>query len=996
MKSPKLLLVLLLFPLAFLAQEVGRGSVSTQTANSEPGNKHALIIGISNYESTDLTLNYANADASLFRDYLQNIVGVDQSRLTYLADQDATSLRITNELRKLNKTTESGDVVYLYFAGHGDVVDDFGQKEGFLLTVDSNANQEYYGNTGVVPLRILNLVTNSLTEKGVEVVLILDACRSGFVFEEGAQKNLQTVNNSFERSIKFLSCEPDQLSYESEKLKHGYFTYYLVLGLMGAADNLVQNNRLEYFELQQFLKQQVEGETQKKQGPLVISRNSSDDFGEVNSEIKNQALESIKNNSGIETAIAARGTTKTDEIRNSIENAVIDAFNSALSSRNYYGSDESAYELFRKAEKNPELSADFIEQLRYALVGALSISAQGLISEYISGQEILPKGKVFSEHAHYMKLCEELIDKDHYMINSVQTSRMFLEAYATIRQRNFSNYPVAKQNLLKALKIEERAAYIHNALGIIYRFEEKIDSSIYHYKRAKELIPTWSYPVSNLGLAYYDKHQNAKARELYDEALSMRGAKSSILNNLGVISKEEGKYTEAENYYQQSLEAEPNGVVPLKNLGNLYKERGNLKKAQEYLQEVTELDSTYVYGLYDLAIFLSDNNIDTNRAEALLKQAIRLEPFFAQGYARLGDFYRRKSTDQESKNKADSLYRRAVELDPFYEWAYAGRGWLLNSRGKKEEAVRSFEDGIAMNHNSSKMLYYFGNFLKNGIKDFEGAERIYKEAIEMDPDYINTYEGLIDLFIKTNRSDLAINQADALLKRNPQAPTLWNLLGDSHFAKEESEQAVVAYRKAIESDSTFAKAYANLAYNLIDLNKYDEAAENYKKAVEFNPISNSMVAFSGYLSSKARAMKREGDIDKEGELLLLAFKINPTERTRFDIASYYYTNDQPRRAYIITSDKDGMVLSKSWQLKYLELSTKIFIDLEDYEMARVTFEELSKMKNTDRSVLKALLKPKDSGVFGDGLKTIVSPLYLKDTYLEKNFSKKTIKKIKEL
>jgi uncharacterized caspase-like protein len=73
--------------------------------------------------------------------------------------------------------------------------------------------------------------------RGVEVTLIADACRSGAVFSADANTMMSWDYNR--NAVTMVSCQHDQFSEESEKYGagHGAFTYYLVQGLMGLADN---------------------------------------------------------------------------------------------------------------------------------------------------------------------------------------------------------------------------------------------------------------------------------------------------------------------------------------------------------------------------------------------------------------------------------------------------------------------------------------------------------------------------------------------------------------------------------------------------------------------------------------------------------------------------------------------------------------------------------------------------------------------------------------
>ena len=80
----------------------------------------------------------------------------------------------------------------------------------------------------------------------------------------------------FENSTKILSCGPNELSFESADLGHGYFTYYLVKGLVGNADSNTDNS-LQYRELDDYLYDNVYTTVSKKhkqnQTPVLRTQN---------------------------------------------------------------------------------------------------------------------------------------------------------------------------------------------------------------------------------------------------------------------------------------------------------------------------------------------------------------------------------------------------------------------------------------------------------------------------------------------------------------------------------------------------------------------------------------------------------------------------------------------------------------------------------------------------------------------------------------------------
>ena len=890
-------LVFLVLSFFGFGQDEARGSIAKNISPATNGVKRALIVGISDYQSDAMKLNFADDDAAFFKDYLSNVEQIPDSRLAYLTDDEAISFNIMVELKKLMTESQAGDTVYLFFAGHGDVVDDFGDEEGFLLAADVNEDRNYYGTQGVVPLKIINRVITKVTEKGAKVILVLDACRSGFLYKEGAQKNLETFNNNFQNSTKFLSCGPDQLSYESKEIGHGFFTYYLVLGLMGAADHIVQDNKIQYFELEMFLDSNVKLETNDKQVPVVWNQKATDVFREITPFDKEFALNEIKNSSNVKNALASRGVSEVTEASESItENLVVQQFNEALSAQNYYGNNESALEVFYRGEKENLVAAEVSNRMRYTIVNALSSNAQLLINTYIGGAEVLPNGDTFISRAKDLEICLSLLDIDDFGYDRFLTSKLFLEAYSVIRSRNYSNYPLAKKKLEEALVIEDRAAYIHNALGIILNHEEQYELAQKHYDKAKELIPTWSFPVNNSGGNFLDKYQYRKAKNNYEKALELKGSYGTALNNLGVVSERQGEYHKAEFYYLRAKEVEQESATAIRNLGNLYRNRGNIRKAITFYKEALAKDSLDVYTYYSYSDLLNDNNINTEKAESLLKKAIKLEPYFSRGHAEYADLLRRYPRNENSLKEADSLYDFAIKNDPFYAWGYAGRAWLYHKQKQTDKALASFHKGIDVNSYKARPYYYLANYYGDGLKNNMKAEEYYKKAIAIDSFYLPAYEKLVSIYYKTDKTDKSLALINDLLKWNSDAPDAFNLLGRTYFARQEYNKAIDAFNQTLEIDSTYAKGYTNLSYSLAQTGNYKEAAVAFKSANKFNPYKNNVSTFVDLLLNEARKMNRENLSNDAEDLLVIANSMEFNLKSNFALAEHYYLNDESERA----------------------------------------------------------------------------------------------------
>src|SRR5690606_30940587 len=112
------------------------------------------------------------------------------------------------------------------------------------------------------------IVKSLSLQQGVEVVLITDACRAGKLAGDDFDGNhivAKTLAESFGKEIKMLSCKQDELSQEGPQWGggRGAFSFYLVEGLMGLADQ-GQDGEVSVREIRNYLEEQVYTDTRGK------------------------------------------------------------------------------------------------------------------------------------------------------------------------------------------------------------------------------------------------------------------------------------------------------------------------------------------------------------------------------------------------------------------------------------------------------------------------------------------------------------------------------------------------------------------------------------------------------------------------------------------------------------------------------------------------------------------------------------------------------------
>ncbi len=190
----------------------------------------ALVIGINKYDRLR-SLDYAERDAALMRDFFQNEARFEQifyfsdtSPDFYGPDGSPQSTRPTYAyLRSFLRDffeepyLQAGDNFWFFFSGHGIRH----QDRDYLMPCDANPRDVEYTAISI------SYVTERLRRCGADnVVLLLDACRN-----EREKAGLGIGGEKQQGVITICSCSPKEKSYEIEEIGQGAFTYALLESL---------------------------------------------------------------------------------------------------------------------------------------------------------------------------------------------------------------------------------------------------------------------------------------------------------------------------------------------------------------------------------------------------------------------------------------------------------------------------------------------------------------------------------------------------------------------------------------------------------------------------------------------------------------------------------------------------------------------------------------------------------------------------------------------
>jgi tetratricopeptide (TPR) repeat protein len=147
------------------------------------------------------------------------------------------------------------------------------------------------------------------------------------------------------------------------------------------------------------------------------------------------------------------------------------------------------------------------------------------------------------------------------------------------------------------------------------------------------------------------------------------------------------------------------------------------------------------------------------------------------------------------------------------------------------EAAKIFERYTTQKPDTAWGHFMFGLSASKG-GDLAKAKKAFETALTIDPDHLKSLTNLSRVFIDQKRYDEALDKLVHAGDISPDSNEVYRLMGRAYHAKGQTEDAVTAYRRAIELDDKDAWSMNNLGLLFLETTRAEEALPLLAKAVQ--------------------------------------------------------------------------------------------------------------------------------------------------------------------
>lgn len=429
-----------------------------------------------------------------------------------------------------------------------------------------------------------------------------------------------------------------------------------------------------------------------------------------------------------------------------------------------------------------------------------------------------------------------------------------------------------KGDLAEAAKLFDKALALQNnhtaALNNLAVVESNLNNSakaLDYYKKAIDC--GCAEARYNLGMHYLrlGEHENALKSFSGDSADEKFGK--------GLVYYELGKDEDAIDAFKKTLSAVPNHAGAYYNLGFIYTKRGEFKVGLDYIRNGMEIEPNYDKDKYRIALepelsgyslYYSPSAGDAEKVKPVEKDFPVLEIPNAENYITNAEVYFRNNEFDNALSMVDqalgfepewskavilkanillemartddafSFLRKYIKDHPQDVEVKATSGDLMQQQGLLEEARRIFLELLDVDKSNVAWLTREAEVLCEMGK-LDDALLYYNQIYGINKENISANLGFLKIYISKKDYAKAKPFLDFLKGEHSNIYDINVLAGLYYYENNEHNEAVHHFEKAVEIDSSQALPYYQLGLLLVQKGDFEQACDNWKKALLLSP-----------------------------------------------------------------------------------------------------------------------------------------------------------------
>ena len=292
-----------------------------------------------------------------------------------------------------------------------------------------------------------------------------------------------------------------------------------------------------------------------------------------------------------------------------------------------------------------------------------------------------------------------------------------------------------------------------------------------------------------------------------------------------------------------------------------------------YAQSNTKIaDSLYAVGKYEEAVLLMEKE-DTSSVK-ILKD--------------LAKYYKANSEEK----KALKTYRKILDLDSNRLITALNYGETLLSLNQLKEADSLYKK-ISLRFPENAQFYYSRGLANERLGNDSIALDLYKKTHKYDQYHQNALYKLSKESLRNKDYQQALAYTAMGLAKNESNVSLLSITAQTYSAMAVFYEAIPHYEKIIKLGQGSEFIHTKLAYAYYKDGNFDQAIENYKEALLYEPGNSS----THFLLGKMYALTKDFQNSEQHLLMAIKIKDQPMDAEYFSLALTYKYLEAYKKAF---------------------------------------------------------------------------------------------------
>jgi len=390
-----------------------------------------------------------------------------------------------------------------------------------------------------------------------------------------------------------------------------------------------------------------------------------------------------------------------------------------------------------------------------------------------------------------------------------------------------ADWPAAELQLLRGLAEFPRSAILYNALGIVYRKEDKIEPAAAVFRKALDLLP--SFTAAQLQLASLERQQGRKkeAADLFRAAAdSTTNFDALVAAGLGLADCED--YAGAIRVLSKAKALKPDAASVIYNLALAQFKAGDSAAALLSLQNAGSSEADVVY-LRGKIMESAGNSQGANEITTACRLEAANETYCADAAV--------ASIRQDNFTEALKLTEPALQRSPDSVALLPIVALAQFRLGRYSEAIQSYRRALEQAPNLDAAREGLG-FLYYMTGDLEAARTVVEAGLQ-NPSadfYLAYVDGLILYRLSAQRKDQAAARVDQAIRANSKFAPAYFLRGKIRMDQGNSAAALADFEQAAKIDPKYPLPYYKMAQIYSRLGRTGEAESARRKFAELGSL----------------------------------------------------------------------------------------------------------------------------------------------------------------